>query len=63
MKQATHGTDFTFEVWQGRKIVAHASAPDLVTAQQRATHLAVTYSQKSTEPVTVRGVGGIRLDN
>lgn len=62
MKQITHGPDFTFEIWQDGKIVAHAAAPDLVIAQQQATHLAIAYSHREgTGPITVRGVDGIRL--
>jgi hypothetical protein len=54
---------YTFEILQGSRIVATVSETDLVIARQKATHLAIAYSQVGPEPVTVRGVGGIRLQD
>ena len=54
---------YSFEILQGDRIVATVTEPNLVIAQRKATHLALAYSQAGLERVTVRGVGGIRLED
>ena len=48
---------------QGDHIVATVTEIDLVIARQKATHLVIAYSQAGPERVTVRGIGGIRLED
>ena len=54
---------YSFEIMQGDRIVATVTEIDLVIARQKATHLAIAYSHAGPERVTVRGIGGIRLED